>query len=364
MQILTSFLPEVTVTAQFRQENVQSTPIAITAVNAAMLDARGQTNIAQVAMQAPNVTLAPQGQANGTGLIAFIRGVGQTDFNYALDPGVGIYVDDVYYPTLTGSLLDLLDLDRVEILRGPQGTLAGKNSIGGAIKLYSAKPNGEGGGSGQITVGSYKRIDVRAVADFAITDGLYARIAGVSKNHNGYVTRLDYGCSHPGSGVPTNNVGMENCKLGTEGGQAFTAGRMMLRWEASNDLEFNLIGDLTQDNSEVGPGVLTYANGPSATVDGRPFLPSTLDPTGATAIPYDSRFVPYGVNCGDPNGCSNKFLSYSNFLDGMAPSAQLPSKPASVPPIQHLTDYGLSGTIDWTLSDAFQVKSITVLAAL
>ena len=104
-----NLLPEVIVTSQFRQQNVQSTPIAITAVNAAMLDAREQTDIAQVARQAPNVTLSPQGQANGTGLIAFIRGVGQTDFNYALDPGVGIYVDDVYYPTLTGSLLDLLD---------------------------------------------------------------------------------------------------------------------------------------------------------------------------------------------------------------------------------------------------------------
>ena len=354
-----NLLPEVIVTSQFRQQNVQSTPIAITAVNAAMLDARGQTDIAQVARQAPNVTLSPQGQQNGTGLIAFIRGVGQTDFNYALDPGVGIYVDDVYYPTLTGSLLDLLDLDRVEILRGPQGTLAGKNSIGGAIKLFSAKPTGDGGGSGQITVGSYKRIDVRAVADFAITDGLYARIAGVSKNHNGYVTRLDYGCSHPGSGVPTNNVGRENCTLGTEGGQAFTAGRMMVRWEASPDFEINIIGDLTQDHSEVGAGVLTYANGPSATADGRPFLASTLDPTGNTPVPYDSRFVPYGPNCGDPNGCNNPYLSYSTFLDAMAPSQQLPYKPASVPPIQHLTDYGLSGTIDWNLSDAFQLKSIT-----
>src|SRR5207344_2673857 len=110
-------------------------------------EARGQTNIAQVAAQAPNVTLKAQPQSGGIGLIAFIRGIGQTDFNYALEPGVGIYVDDVYIPTLSSSLLDLMDLERIEVLRGPQGTLAGKNSIGGAIKLFSKKPDGSGGGS-------------------------------------------------------------------------------------------------------------------------------------------------------------------------------------------------------------------------
>ena len=88
----------ITVTAQFREQNLQDTPIAITAVNAEMLEARGQTNIAAVAAQAPNVSLTPQPQNGGTGLIAYIRGVGQTDFNYALDPGVGIYIDDVLHP--------------------------------------------------------------------------------------------------------------------------------------------------------------------------------------------------------------------------------------------------------------------------
>src|SRR5690606_11071966 len=94
-----------TVTAEFREANLQDTPIAITAVNAEMLEARGQTDISQVAAQAPNVTLTPQPQNGGAGLIAYLRGVGQTDFNYALDPGVGIYVDDVYIPTLSSSLL-------------------------------------------------------------------------------------------------------------------------------------------------------------------------------------------------------------------------------------------------------------------
>jgi len=170
---------EIVVTAEFRQANLQDTPIAITAVNAAMLEARGQTDIAQVAAQAPNVSLRPQPQNGGTGLIAFIRGVGQTDFNYALDPGVGVYIDDVYIPTLSSSLLELIDLDRVEILRGPQGTLAGKNAIGGAIKLFTQKPKGDGSGMLKVEYGSYNELVVRGMADFALSPNLAVRVSGL-----------------------------------------------------------------------------------------------------------------------------------------------------------------------------------------
>ncbi len=101
-------LEEIIVTAEFREANVQDTPIAITAVNSEMLDARSQTNLAQITAQAPNVSLRPAGSAFGSALVAFIRGIGQTDFNPSVEPGVGIYVDDVYYSTITGNLLDLL----------------------------------------------------------------------------------------------------------------------------------------------------------------------------------------------------------------------------------------------------------------
>jgi iron complex outermembrane recepter protein len=123
-------LQEVTVTAQFVRQNLQDTPVAITAITSAKLEERGNQTIEDIARQAPNVTLTTGGAYGGPSLVAFIRGVGQTDFDPALEPGVGLYVDDVYYSTLTGSILDLLDLDRVEVLRGPQGTLAGKNRSG------------------------------------------------------------------------------------------------------------------------------------------------------------------------------------------------------------------------------------------
>ena len=168
----------IVVTAEFREENLQDTPIAITAVNAAMLEARGDVDVSDVAATAPNVTLKAQPQNGGSGLIAFIRGVGQTDFNFALDPGVGVYIDDVYIPTLSSSLLQLIDLDRVEILRGPQGTLAGKNSIGGAIKLFSAKPKGDGTGSFHLSYGSFNEIEARGMADVKLTDNVFMRVLG------------------------------------------------------------------------------------------------------------------------------------------------------------------------------------------
>ncbi len=185
---------DIVVTAQFRAQNLQDTPLAITAVNAEMLEARSQTNIAQVANNAPSVTLKPQGAAYGPSMGASIRGVGQFDFNPVMEPGVGLYVDDVYYATLTGSLFDLLDLDRVEILRGPQGTLAGKNSIGGAVKLYSLRPRGDNTGYVAGTYGSRNRLDLRASADMGLTDTLAFRLAGVAKKQEGYVSPAIFDC--------------------------------------------------------------------------------------------------------------------------------------------------------------------------
>ena len=172
---------DIVVTAQFRAQKLQDAPLAITALTGEMLEARGQTSIADVGDQAPNVTLRQAPATYGPAVVAYIRGVGQRDTSFALEPGVGLYIDDVYLPTLHGSLLDLIDLDRVEILRGPQGTLAGQNSIGGAIKLYSKKPDGNGGGYVQATYGSYNRVELRGAANFTVVpDQLFARISGTA----------------------------------------------------------------------------------------------------------------------------------------------------------------------------------------
>jgi iron complex outermembrane recepter protein len=358
----TNQLEEVIVTAQFRSENLQETPLAITAITGDMLEARSQTSIYEVSRQAPSVFLAPQAQANGSGLIAYIRGVGQTDFNFALEPGVGLYVDDVYLPTLTGSLLDLLDLERVEILRGPQGTLSGRNSIGGAIKLFSRKAEGHGGNL-SLTYGSFDRVDVRASGDFTLAeDKLFMRVSGVSKNRDGYVERMDYGCMNPGSGVPTIRLS-QGCKLGTLGGISYAAGRMNLRWLPSDSLEVNFNADVTNDSSEAGADVLRRAvqlQNPAA-----PPPPNTRyiwvddgDPNTIPTVPLDCRFVPYGKNSCDPNS-GDPYRSYSTFVDSTAPTGQRPFKPVVVPVVQQLDQYGMSANIDWTINDSFSLKSIS-----
>ena len=345
----TNTVGEVVVTAQFREQNLQKTPLAITAVNAQMLENRSQTNVFQVANEAPNVSLRPASGTGGSAMIAFIRGVGQTDFNFSQEPGVGIYVDDVYYATLTGSLLDLMDLDRVEVLRGPQGTLSGRNAIGGAIKLFSKKPDGAGGGYMQGTYGSLNRIDVKAGADFVVVpDKLFVRISGATRHHDGYVTRLDYKCTHPASPIRTFSVG-DSCTLGKEGGQAFDAGKISLRWMPSERVEVNFSADATNDQSPAQPGTLLFARPNGMSLDG---------------VAYDSKFVTFGPNAGDPLHSTSPYVNYATYVDPGPPLVgadhlDAKFKPVIVDPINHFKTWGIGNTIDIKLADKLSLKSIT-----
>jgi len=370
---------EIIVTAQFREQSLQDTPIAITAVNAEMLEARGQTNIAEVAAQAPNVSLTPQPQNGGTGLIAYIRGVGQTDFNYALDPGVGIYIDDVFIPTLSSSLLELMDLDRIEILRGPQGTLAGKNSIGGAIKLFSAEPRGDGSGSLAVTYGSFNRVDVRGMADFRVNDQLAMRVSGIAKGRDGYVDLLDYGVAHPTGNVRANNARGAYPVVGTQGGQGIIAGRLALKWEPTSSVEINLAGDYTRERSEPQPTVLLAAGLPQSatnpvytpnTVAGGPFAglrqgagpgqPGWLVGKDGTAIPIDCRFVPAGPYSCDTLSTAlydgdRRYISYADFLDGTQPTTQAPFKPYAALQNQDFNGWGIMADVTVDLMDNLEL---------
>jgi iron complex outermembrane receptor protein len=362
-------LDEIIVTTEFREANIQDTPVAITAVTGDMMEARGQTNLAQISGQAPNVTLTPAGQANGKSMLAFIRGVGQTDFNYALEPGVGIYVDEVYYPNLTGSMIELVDVDRVEIMRGPQGTLSGRNSIGGAIKLFSQEPEVSGGnrGTAELAVGDFNRVDIRGNADFTFVEGkLGARVAGVSRNQDGYVTRLDYKCMHPTSTIPTySNGNLVSCELGTLGGSSFTAGRVSLLWTPSDQVTVKVIGDITNENSESAAQTLWQVNEPANLTNGAvgPNPGTFIDVDGnlATAADrqfYDNRFVTYGPYRGD-TVVNDPYVSYATFLDPMPPQPTRPYSPVNVDPRNEFDDQGLSLQLDWEMTDNLALKFIT-----
>jgi iron complex outermembrane receptor protein len=365
-------LPEVVVTAQFIEQNMQDTPIAITAVNAEMLEERGQTNIAQIAAQAPNVSLRPQPQNGGSGLIAFIRGVGQVDFNYALDPGVGIYVDDVYIPTLSSSLLELMDLDRVEILRGPQGTLAGKNSIGGAIKLFSAKPKGDDSGSLRVSYGSLNELNVRGMADIALTDKLALRVSGMSRGRDGYVAMLDYGQTHPTSNVRQNNTrGRGNSDYQTMGGQNIVAGRAALRFTPIDQLEINFSTDYTRERSEAIPTVLIAAG--AIAPGGTTFNPSSTGASNSGGNPWlrgkdgnavnvSCAFVPYGDYSCDSGrnllGWNPRYVSYSSFQDDMDPTTQAPFKGYFAVPQTNFQGSGYMGNVSFRFNDNFELVYI------
>nr|WP_299594809.1 TonB-dependent receptor [Sphingomonas bacterium] len=387
-----SGVEEIVVTAQFREQNLQDTPIAITAVSGAMLEARSQTNISQVANQAPSVTLKPQGSQYGASLSANIRGVGQFDFNPALEPGVGVYVDDVYYATLTGSIFDLLDLERVEVLRGPQGTLAGKNSIGGAIKLFSKRPTGSNTGYVQAAYGSRNRLDLRGSADFGLAEGLNARIAGVAKKQGGYVKRLDFGCVYPAGGsatfvnaagatlpinpaggVPVTAGGGSNCVLAKEGEVDYQAVRGQLRWEASDAIEVNIIGDYTHDDRNTAATVLLERNFPNGAPASPNFPPQTVSsgvpgPTGVaqnySTAPPPRDINPYGAGLAyDRRFVCGQYCNFGNYLSA-ADTQPTPGAFATLPTSvangrTKFAGWGVSGQVEWKLSDDLQLTSIS-----
>jgi iron complex outermembrane receptor protein len=292
---------------------------------------------------------------------AYIRGVGQRDTTFALEPGVGIYIDDVYFPTLHGSMIQLVDLERVEILRGPQGTLAGQNSIGGAIKLYSKKPRGDGSGYVEATYGSFDQMELRAAADFTIAPTLFARLSGAATRRDGYITRYDYACTHPGTPIPTSAKQPGECKLGTEGGKEYLAGRLALRWEPTDRISLDVVGDLVEDNSEVGPSTLLYV--------GRAAAPGAVNTQNGVGAAYLLNGVPYGNTTGSPfisyspygNYAQDTFsrspyTNYENYAD-LAPRDGSP--PFQSPLLAAVDSWGLSGNLSIELTETLNLVAIT-----
>ena len=262
----TEQLETVTVTAQYVTQDIQKTPLAVSVVTGQSLDERGFSNLSQISATVPSLTLNPAPAAFGNGLQAYIRGVGAYDTAFEHEPGVGMYVDDLYFGTLTGSELDLMDLNRVEVLRGPQGVLGGKNDIGGAIRLFTQKPMGDNSGYLEATYGSFNEIYVKGAADLTIIpDHLFLRASAMSKHQDGYVNVIDYACAFGSGTGPTGGGSLPvltsktDCKLGTQGGTDVNGGRLAARLVISSSIEDTVAVDVVRDNSEVAPDVLYAA---------------------------------------------------------------------------------------------------------
>lgn len=186
---------KVVVTARRVEERLQDAPVAVTVVSEKQLERLGAENVGALQGSVPNLNIV-QGRGSNSSANVFIRGVGQPDALATFDPAVGIYVDDVFISRIRGALFDVYDFSRIEVLRGPQGTLYGKNTIGGALKIVTLEPSDEFSGRASVGLGNYGLFEVKARASGALTDNFKALVSVYSADRDGYVTdpatSLDY----------------------------------------------------------------------------------------------------------------------------------------------------------------------------
>ncbi|MEP1444650.1 MAG: TonB-dependent receptor [Paraglaciecola sp.] len=231
---------KILVTAQRRVQSIQEVPVAVTSIGAADLELKQVSNVLDLQYEIPNISIATNtGTASGARL--FLRGVGEDESRVSADPAVGVYVDGVYVGRQVGALFDLVDLERVEVLRGPQGTLYGRNSNGGAIKLISKAPEvNENYGVVKATMGSDGRLDARLTGNVGISDSSAIRATVLTKSRDGLHT--------------VNPNGDFASQAGTEAGEKDTkALRIALFTEFNDDWTMNLAIDYTKDNSDPVP---------------------------------------------------------------------------------------------------------------
>jgi iron complex outermembrane receptor protein len=253
----TAGVEEIVVTAERRAANVQDVPLAVTAVTGEELDARGVATVADLAQVAPSLVLKPTTGTYTSGAF-FIRGIGQKSVFNTFDPGVGLYIDDVYVGRSSFGIRSIYDLDRVEVLRGPQGTLYGRNSTGGAIKIVTARPGPDTEGRVEASYGNFDRLSLNAAGGAALADGVYVRGSG--------------SLSTQGEGFTDLTV------LGGTGNKADESGvRGALRFEPNDKLDWTISADWQKieadgrygatltDNVVAGPDGLLRATGSFST---------------------------------------------------------------------------------------------------
>ena len=337
-----STVGEVVVTAQFREQKLQKTPLAISAVTGDTISARGETNVTDIAATVPNTVISPLGAGWGATMAAFIRGVGLGDNILSFEPGVPIYVDDVYNGRPQGSIFDLLDLDRVEVLRGPQGTLFGKNAVGGAVRLISKKPKGDGSGFIEAGYGSYNRINIRGAYDMTVVpDKLFARFSVSSKHADGFMDILDYVCVNgPGSLGSLKSAGgkpSDGCVVDHLGSEGVDSGRAAVRWIAAENVEVNLVADYTRQREESPTDKYTAIN--NASFEG--LWNGVSQALYGPGVLYDSRFV-----------TASPYTTYGEFGTNPVDGRTTPNQ-------NNMDHWGVEGTIDADLAPMVHFKSVT-----
>ncbi|MGV2873701.1 TonB-dependent receptor [Colwellia sp. E150_009] len=259
-------LERIEVTARKTTENLQTVPVTLTSIGAAELAENGISVMTEIQRFSPNTTLQNSRGTNST-LTAFIRGVGQQDPLWGYEPGVGIYIDDVYMARPQGAVLDLLDVERIEVLRGPQGTLYGKNTIGGAVKYVTKAMSGDTELNIEGTVGSYNQRDLKVTGQIPlIEDKLFIGFGHAELNRDGFGEFLISSLA----GQDTENYNKD-----------LSASRLTLEYRATDDLFMRLAWDKTNDDSNAKggyrllPSILTDAPVPDSVYDSYTSMPTT-----------------------------------------------------------------------------------------
>lgn len=330
-------IEEIIVTARRREEGLQHVPISITAMTGNELEARQIVSVDQLGTIVPNLQYdkaAPSSGSSSVGQI-FIRGIGQTDYTPVTDPGVALYIDNVYIGRSPGNVLDLIDIDRIEVLRGPQGTLFGRNSIGGAIKVHSSRPTpGRTSNRLRVRLGNDDLAELTLKSNLSLGPELAAGMAISRLERDGYVRRI-------ADGVRTGD--RDRWSL-----------RGSLSWDASDALDAFLVVDYTRIDENGAPTVAGGVNDRQAFgTFGNAVLESCasivvnpgFDTTPAGGPPT---FPPPGLADGSAPGCYGADSRRGAFVSE-----------ATFPVVSELESAGAAFEMDWTLGDRLAFRSTT-----
>lgn len=245
-------LADIVVTAQRRSERIQDVPIAISAFTSEALEERAIGNVSGLSAITPNVTLDASTPFSGSSAVlgATIRGIGASDFAFNIDPAVGVYLDGVYLGRSIGANQDLLDVERIEVLKGPQGTLFGRNTIGGAISIVTTTPGDTFKAKGDVTGGSFDRLQARGVVEMPIAPGLSSSLAFGILSRKGYQERIPFPGNPGANDSFTNFVAADYETRKRQGGDNAWNVRGKLHWDNDSGIRATLTGDYTNIDQE------------------------------------------------------------------------------------------------------------------
>lgn len=278
-------LDVVTVTAQRREQNLQNVPVAVTALSSAQLADRQITDVNDIAAQIPNAVIVTGGGTSSSARVYF-RGIGEDESRGAVDPAVGIYLDGIYLGRTVGSLVDLVDAERVEVLRGPQGTLYGRNTNGGAIKLVSVQPQDENEADLSAGIGNYGSFNFKGMGNLAIGENTALRVSGLYKERDGLFELNPNGAA---AGLARDNIGKEEV----------AAARVALKHQFNDSWSVLFSADHTSDKSDPLPSTIITSNDDASVATDADNDLFTIEPVpGATCSPAPQAFQQVGCFAG------------------------------------------------------------------